>query len=108
VSTAFVAQLRTARPPVKIADPGPGTITLRVETAELWDTVRVIARADTPVAEVKRRVVAELFPNHQEPGDFVLKLRGWEILDEHASVAGCGAVDGSILLLGYRRRRPVR
>jgi len=38
----------------------------------------------------------------------VLKLRGWEILDENASLAEAGVVDGSILLMTYRRRRPVR
>ena len=41
-------------------------------------------------------------------GDFVVKLRGWEILDEAASLADAGVIDGSILLLTFRRRRPVR
>ena len=40
--------------------------------------------------------------------DFVVKLRGWEILDEGASLADAGVIDGSILLLTFRRRRPVR
>ena len=40
--------------------------------------------------------------------DFVVKLRGWEILDEAASLADAGVIDGSILLLTYRRRRAVR
>ena len=42
------------------------------------------------------------------PQDFVVKLRGWEVLDESASLADAGVVDGSILLLTYRRRRAVR
>ena len=108
MSAPFVAQLRAARPPIKLAEPGAGAITIRVEAAELWDTVRVIARPDTPVAELKKRVVADLFPNHQYVDDFVLKFRGWEILDERAALKDCGVVDGSILLIGYRRRRPVR
>jgi hypothetical protein len=108
MSASFVAQLRATRKPINLAEPGAGTITLRVEVAELWDAVRVIARPDTPMIDLKRRVVAELFPNHQHVEDFVLKFRGWEILDENATLAECGVVDGSILLLGYRRRRPVR
>jgi hypothetical protein len=40
--------------------------------------------------------------------DFVLKLNGWEVLDETASLAATGAVDGSIFLVTNRKRRPVR
>jgi hypothetical protein len=40
--------------------------------------------------------------------DYVLKLNGWEVLDESASLAATGAVDGSIFLVTGRRRRPVR
>jgi hypothetical protein len=42
------------------------------------------------------------------PEEFVMKLRGWEVLDESASLTDAGAIDGSIFLLTYRRRRPVR
>jgi hypothetical protein len=108
MSAPFVTQLRAARQPIKLAEPGPGTITLRVEASDIWDTVRVIARPDTPVAELKKRVVAQLFPNDQYADEFVLKLHGWEVLDERASLAESGLVDGSILLLAYRRRRAVR
>lgn len=108
MSTAFVTQLRTNREPIALAQAGPGAITLRVEVAELWETVCVVASPDTPTVDVKRRVVADFFPNHQFLDDFVLKLHGWEMLDERASLANSGVVDGSILLLAYRRRRPVR
>ena len=37
-----------------------------------------------------------------------IRVRGWEILDETASLADAGAIDGSILLLTFRRRRAVR
>jgi hypothetical protein len=40
--------------------------------------------------------------------DHVLKLRGWEVLDEAAPLAGTGVENGSILLLTSRRKRPVR
>ena len=87
---------------------GPGAITIRVEASDLWETVRVMVSPNTPVADVKQRVVSELFPEGERHDDFILKLRGWEMLDARASLAEAGVVDGSILLLAYRRRRPVR
>jgi len=103
---SFTTQLRTGRSPVVIAD-GADTIGFRVEASDIWDTVRVTARPDTAVAEVKQRVVAELFPT-EHVADFVLKFRGWEILDENEALNNVGIVDGSIVLLAIRRRRPVR
>jgi hypothetical protein len=108
VSTAVVSQLRAGRAPIMLAQPGAGVITMRVQVAEMWEAVRVVARPDTGVAEVKQRVVADFFPGHEFPDDFVLKLRGWEMLDESQSLATAGIVDGAIVLLAYRRRRPVR
>lgn len=103
----FATQLRADRASITIAEPGPGVLTIRVQAADVWETVRVIAPADTPVAEIKRRVVERIFPN-QGVDDFVLKLRGWEMLDERESLASAGVVNGAILLLAIRRRRPVR
>jgi hypothetical protein len=108
VSSAFVSQLRATRPPLVLAPAGPDTITLRVEIAELWDTVRVVADPASTVADVKQRVVTDFFPTHGFLDEFVLKLRGWEMLDEQETLSHAGVVDGSILLLAYRRRRPVR
>ena len=106
MSAPFVASLRTNRAPIVIAE-GAGTIVLRVEAADIWETVRVVARPDTKVSELKHRVIKELFPNDYIE-DFVLKLRGWEMLDESSALSAAGVVDGSIILLAYRRRRPVR
>ncbi|MEK7402510.1 MAG: ubiquitin-like domain-containing protein [Gemmatimonadota bacterium] len=107
MSATFVAQLRTGRPPIFVAS-GPNAITIRVEAADLWETVRVAALPSTLVSEVKQRVVKELFPETDHHDDFVLKLHGWEMLDARASLSDAGVVDGSILLVAYRRRRPVR
>ena len=106
MSTSFVASLRSKRPPINLAE-GAGTITLRVEASDIWETVRVVARPDTSVAELKKRVIADLFPSDYL-ADFVLKLKGWEVLDEMASLSGAGITEGSIILLAYRRRRAVR
>jgi hypothetical protein len=108
MSAPFVSQLRTRGASLALAEPGAGTITLRVSISDIWDTVRVTARPDTVVAEVKQRVVAKFFPENPYVEDFVLKLRGWEVLDEGASLQEAGVGEGSILLLAYRRRRAVK
>lgn len=105
--SAFTTQLRANRPPITLAQ-GTGTFTFRVEASDLWDAVRVVANAQTSVAEVKRRAVSDFFPNEQYVEDYVLKFRGWEVLDENAALKDVGIVEGSILLLAVRRRRAVR
>ena len=108
MSVAFVGQLRTHRPPLELAPPGPETVSFRVQPAEHWDAVRVVARQDMPLRDVKERVLAAFYPDYEYPDEFVLKLRGWEMLDESAPIGQSGIVNGSIILLGDRRRRPVR
>ncbi|HJQ22252.1 MAG TPA: ubiquitin-like domain-containing protein [Gemmatimonadaceae bacterium] len=108
MSVRFATQLRSNGPALELDRPGPGTITFRVEAADLWDAARVLARPERPVAEVKARALEYFFPDQQYPTDFVLKFRGWEILDDNAMLADVGITDGSILLLAVRRRRPVR
>jgi hypothetical protein len=105
----FVAQLRTRGDTIELAAPGDASITLRVEMPEVWDVVRVNASPDERAITLKRRALEALMPGaelHDE--EYVLKLNGWEVLDESASLAATGAVDGSIFLVTGRRRRPVR
>lgn len=105
----FVAQLRTRGDVIALASPDGPAITIRVEMPEVWDVVRVHASPDERALTVKRRALEALLPGselHDE--DYVLKLNGWEVLDESASLAASGAVDGSIFLVTNRRRRPVR
>jgi hypothetical protein len=105
----FVAQLRTRGDTIELATPNGASITLRVEMPEVWDVVRVHASPDEPVLTIKRRALAALNPGAElRDQEYVLKLHGWEVLDESASLAVAGAVDGSIFLVTNRRRRPVR
>ena len=108
MSDAFVDQLRSHRAALELAPAGADTLSFRVQGADQWDAVRVTARADTPVREVKERALAIFHPGYQYHDDFVLKLRGWEVLDEGAPIGQSGVGNGSILLLGDRRRRAVR
>jgi hypothetical protein len=105
-SASFVSQLR-ARPGTIVID-GPDPITVRVQVPEVWDVVRVQLPRTEPVLALKVRALDALYPDAGFHEDFVLKLGGWEVLDENATVAETGAVDGSIFLLTNRRRRPVR
>lgn len=107
----FVSQLRARKSVIRLAPEGMGpgaAISIRVEMPEVWDTVAIVVAPKEPVISVKVRALEALCPEAAMHEDFVLKLRGWEILDQGAPLADVGVVDGSILLLTYRRKRPVR
>lgn len=108
MSAPFVTQLRSRKEPIRLAPEGAAAIHVRVEMPEVWDVVLMIVAPDEPVLTVKTRALEALFPQADFHEDFVLKLRGWEILDEGAPLSDVGVVDGSILLLTHRRRRAVR
>jgi hypothetical protein len=108
MSMPFVGQLRARRDVIQLAEPGAAAISVRVEMPETWDTVRFLASPDERVISLKLRALDALFPDGELHEDFVMKLRGWEVLDEQATLAAVGAVNGSIFLLTSRYRRPVR
>jgi hypothetical protein len=108
MTSTFVNQLRARGEPIRLATPGTPSITVRVEMAEVWDTVKLIVSPDEPVLTVKLRALEALYPAGELPEQFVLKLNGWEVLDENASLTTTGAVDGSIFIVTFRNRRPVR
>lgn len=107
MSTPFVAGLRARRETLHVGARNGHAVTLRVEVPELWDVVRIAAAPGTTVDEVKTASLHVLNPR-ANPDAYVIKLRGFEVLDERASIEDAGAVDGSIFLLTHRRRRPVR
>ena len=107
-TTPFVTGLRSRRGTIDLSRTGEPAITVRVEMAEVWDTVRISVSPSEPVVSVKRAALDALFPSDEPPEEFVIKFRGWEILDEAESLAAAGAIDGSIFLLASRRRRPVK
>ncbi len=103
----FVAQLRSRPGVIRLGTAGAPVITVRVQVPEVWDTVRVDAPPDTAVQAVKQRAL-EALTGESDPSAWVVKLRGFEVLDESASLSAAGAVNGSTLLVTARRRRPVR
>jgi len=108
MSAPFVTTLRSRRSTIHLAEEGANAITIRVEMPEVWDVVAIVVSPTERVIAVKVRALEALFPEAEHHEDFVVKLRGWEILDEATSLADAGVIDGSILLLTHRRRRPVR
>jgi hypothetical protein len=107
VSVPFVQSIRARREPIRVGGSDGRQLNLRVEIPELWDVVQVLAPETAPVLMVKVAALGALLPTTDEQG-YVMKLRGWEVLDEGQSLADVGAIDGSIFLLSHRRRRPVR
>ena len=107
MTAPFVSQLRARADVLQLTPAGSHAITVRVEMPEVWDTVRASVSPSTPVVVLKLAALDALFPGEASDA-FVMKLRGFEVLDESESLTKVGAVDGSIFLLTYRRRRPVR
>jgi hypothetical protein len=107
MTAPFVSQLRARGDVLQLAPVGSHAITVRVEMPELWDTVRASVSPSTSVTVLKSAALDALNPGKAADA-FVMKLHGFEVLDENESLTQVGAVDGSIFLLTYRRRRPVR
>ena len=108
MTAPFVSQLRSRPGVVSLGAHGAKRISLRVQMPEVWDTLRIETPATESVTAVKAEALAVLYPQGEAAHEFVVKLNGYEILDEAVSVADAGAKDGSTFLLTYRRRRPVR
>ena len=108
MSAPFVSQLRARPGAVRLGADGERRITLRVQMPEVWDAVRIETPPGESVAAVKAGALAALYPEGEPAHAFVVKLNGYEVLDEAVSVTDAGAKDGSTFLLTYRRRRPVR
>lgn len=108
MTAPFVSQLRSRPGVLRLGADGQPRITVRVQMLEAWDVLRVETPATERVGALKAEALAALQPNGDPADAFVLKLNGYEILDENVSVADTGAKNGSTFLVTYRRRRPVR
>lgn len=108
MTVLFVNELRNDGD-VMVLGSGDGAVFhLRVQAAELWDALRVDAPALESVSAVKDAALAAFYPNGAIPAEFVVKVRGFEVLNEDDSLSASGIRDGSTLLLARRNRRPVK
>jgi hypothetical protein len=103
----FVSTLRARPDSVRLGPAESGAISVRVEIPELWDVIRIVTPPSESVLAVKVAALAALDPRGDQR-DYVMKLRGLEVLDEQNTLAEAGATEGSTFLLTHRRRRPVR
>jgi hypothetical protein len=108
VTTPFVSTVRSRPETIRLGRDDDAALSIRVQMPEVWDVVRFAVTPTTTASELKHRALEELAPGTSHPEDFVLKLRGWEVLDESAPLESVGVQNGSILLLTSRRKRPVR
>jgi hypothetical protein len=106
--TGVVNELRVRPGLLALDADAKDAFTVRVQLPELWDTIAVKCGPDTSVLALKKAAL-EAFDQRSHPAhEYVLKLRGFEVLDENAPVTVAGAREGSTFLLTYRFRRPVR
>lgn len=109
MSAPFVTNLRSGSDEALRIGNAPGDVLhLRVQMASMWDAVRVDAAPDATVRDLKTAALAHLVPDSFPADQYVVKLRGFEVLDENATVTDAGAKNGSIFLILDRRRRPIR
>jgi len=108
VSTPFVAGLRTRGESLKLGSNTENPLQLRAQVLEAWDAIRIDADPLASVRSLKELALRELFPDARHADEYVVKLNGFEILDESAPISSTAAKNGSIFLITDRRRRPVR
>jgi hypothetical protein len=106
--SALVNRLRSRPGLLTLGPDGPGAITVRVQVPELWDAITVRCAEGTSCLALKQAALDAFGEHHHPVDEYVLKLRGFEVLDERAPVTDAGAREGSTFLLTYRLRRPVR
>ncbi|MGQ0538297.1 MAG: hypothetical protein ACT4R6_05070 [Gemmatimonadaceae bacterium] len=108
MSAEAVSALRARPGIVRLGDLTADAIPLRVQVPEVWDALQIAASPSTPLLEVKRHALRALIPDEPNAEDFVVKLAGWEVLDETATLSALRVKPGATLLITSRRRRPVR
>ena len=108
MTAPFVTELRTTEDVVRVGGENGAVLHLRVQSADLWNTLRIDASQSASVREVKAAALDRFYPLGYDANETMVKLRGFEILDEQRSLESAGVKNGSTLLLARRRRRPVR
>ena len=103
----FVNGLRTKGAALTLGNQSAKVLRLRAQVLEAWDAIRIDADPEATVRSLKELAMRELAPEVRNTGEYVVKLHGFEILDESAPISSTVARDGSIFLITDRRRRPV-
>jgi hypothetical protein len=107
VPSSFVNSLRTRGEPFKLGTPSDKPLRLRAQVLEAWDAIPIDANPSASVRSLKQLALRELYPDAQRDDEYMVKLNGFEILDEDAPISSTAARNGSTFLITDRRRRPV-
>jgi hypothetical protein len=105
--TSFVNSLRAGGAPFTLGQPANQILHLRAQVLEAWDAIRIDANPSASLRSLKELALRELYPDARDEENYVVKLHGFEILDEDAPISSTPARNGSIFLITDRRRRPV-
>jgi hypothetical protein len=105
--TPFVNSLRAAGAPFILGSASNQMLHLRAQVLEAWDAIRIDANPSASVRSLKQLALRELYPDARHEEEYVVKLHGFEILDEDAPISSTPARNGSTFLITDRRRRPV-
>jgi hypothetical protein len=103
----FVSGIRVQGAPLKLGSGNGPALQLRAQVLEAWDAIRVDADPSASVKSLKQLALRELYHDARSDDEYVVKLHGFEILDEDAPLSSTAARNGSIFLITDRRRRPV-
>ena len=103
----FVNGLRTRGPAFKLGSPRGPAMQLRAQVLEAWDAIGIDADPSASVKSLKQLALRELYSDSKHEREYVVKLHGFEILDEDAPISSTAAKNGSTFLITDRRRRPV-
>ena len=80
---------------------------VRVTVQDAWDEVPLDLPPGSSLAALKRAAL-DATRVRRDPDEYVLKFRGFELLDESRSLAEAGLVTNGAVIVLPRRRRPVR
>jgi hypothetical protein len=103
----FVNGLRTERHAFKLGTFSGSALQVRAQVLEAWDAIRIDADPSASVRSLKQLALRELYPDTKHESEYVVKLHGFEVLDEDAPISSTAAKNGSTFLITDRRRRPV-
>ena len=103
----FVNELRTQGHAFKLGASSGPALQLRAQVLEAWDAIRIDADPSASVRSLKQLALRELYPDTKHESEYVVKLHGFEVLDEDAPISSTAAKNGSTFLITDRRRRPV-
>jgi hypothetical protein len=103
----FVSSLRVHGHPLTLGNPSSEALHLRAQVLEAWDAIGIDADPSASVRSLKQLALQSLYPDAGPESEYVVKLHGFEILDEDAPISSTRARNGSTFLITDRRRRPV-